>query len=103
MLAGSAHYSPTVLYAQQRMRSTNSLIRRKLSQRMVWQPGLYRLILVNEGAHHVVTTRGSSRVEQGGCYLVQPGELQDVDCGRGSHASMVAFVAAHVSGCPIVP
>lgn len=103
MLAGSPCYSPTVLYAQQRMRSATSLIRRNLGQRMMWQPGLYRLILVNEGAHHVVTTRGSSRVEQGGCYLVQPGELQDMDCGRGSHASMVAFVAAQVPGSQLRP
>lgn len=103
MLVGTPPYAPTILYSQHRMRSGRNLKRADGRGPFgTWQPGIYRLVMVREGRHHVDLTDATFDADAGSVYLIQPGCLRWVRAGRGSLAHVIGFIAARVPGAELV-
>jgi AraC-like DNA-binding protein len=103
MLLGTPLYAPTILYSQARMRSGRNLKKRQKGGPFnTWQPGIYRLIMVEEGSHEVDIVGQTFTANHGDIYLLQPGCLRWVTTGTGSLAKAVGFIVARVPGSDLV-
>ena len=59
-----------------------------------WQPGIYRLIHVQEGRHTVELVESSFVADAGDSYIIHPGQLRWVTTGKGSLAQALGFIVA---------
>ena len=100
MLAVSPRYSPTVLYARQRVQGNQVEQLNPIYGKVgIFLPGIYRLILVEEGSCRVTTSDGTMLLREGQIGFLQPETYSDISMANYSRAQMIGFVACGIEGC----
>lgn len=93
MLCQEAAYGPTVLFARQRVRGAHvEQHDPAFGKTGIFSPGIYRLILVEDGSCRVRTSAGEEVLRDGQVGLLQPGSYTDVSMARDSRAVLVGFL-----------
>lgn len=94
MLCAGPTYSPTILYARQRVRGAEVEQHDPSYGRSgMFLPGIYRLLLVEEGSARIDMAGGEAVLRAGHIGLITPGQCRAIDMAQDSRGVMIGFLA----------